>query len=173
METSQPLLLAPPSTHDELLKNTTQEEYLAKLEKKLHHLQRGTTEKDKMVFRKGSAAELSRIANVNAESEHLERRQELLNSPLVSTLANITPVAHVEADTEHLLGSSSRDEMSIHDAEKRYLAADDEHGSSSSDEMNEGSHELEGAGDETPQWHAQHESRKLDQDTICASCTTH
>lgn len=172
MESLKPRLAAPPSTHDELLKNTTQEEYLAKLEKKLLRLQRGPTEKDKMVFKKGSAAELSRVANVNAESEHLESRQELLNSPLVSSLAD-TPSAHIEADTELLLGSTGRNELSSNDAEKRYLAADNGYRSSSSDELNEASHELEVDGDETPQWNAQHESRNLDQDSICASCTTH
>ena len=170
MEIAQSRLLAPPCAPDDLLQHPTQEEYLAKLEKKLHRLQRGPAEKDKLVFKKGSAAELSRVANVNAEIEHLERRQELLSSPLVSTLSDTTPSAHFEADTELLLGSSSRDEISSIDAEQRYLADDDEGRSSSSDESNYATDKIVDVGEEAPQRHAEHESR-INEDTICAGCT--
>ena len=110
----------------------SQDEFLAKLEKRLHRIQRGPAD-EAMVLRKGTATELRRLANAAAEQEHLNRRDELLNFAFADTIADAQQIAHTHAhaDTESLLLSSTSSNI---DPEKRYLFEGD---SSSSDEDNE------------------------------------
>lgn len=175
METVLPRLLPPPTARlglgascppiENTLINMTQEDYLGKLEQRLHRMQRGPAD-DGAVFKKGTAAELRRIANATAEQEHLERRQELLRSPLINTISDSPRGTYANADTESLLGSSKPNATPAVDPERRYLVAGYGGESSSSDESDV-------ADDQTPSGEGLRELGSLEDDTICAGCALH
>ena len=107
-----------------------------------------------MVLRKGTATELRRLANAAAEQEHLNRRDELLHSSFVDTIADVQQIAHthVHADTESLLLSSTSSNI-----DSDLVEGD----SSSSDEDNDG--------DANDDQREERLSMELN-DQICAGC---
>jgi|AntAceMinimDraft_1070359.scaffolds.fasta_scaffold112776_2 hypothetical protein len=181
METLHPRLLPPPTARlglgascfpiEETLINITQKEYLMKLEQRLHRMQRGPAEVGDGIFKRGTAAELRRIANATAEQAHMERRHELLESPLVNTIADAprgTYRTNTDADTESLLGSAKPSAPLTLDPERRYLIAGYGGESSSSGES-----DVDIADDETPSNKGPRVLGILEEDTICAGCFLH
>jgi hypothetical protein len=133
-------LLEPPK---EPPKELSQSEYLAKLETRLRRLTGGgAAAPEGMPFKRGVASALQRIGQDVVESDHLARREKILESPLVSSLADpaaqyASPSETDDDDTGALLGEArSRHEGRLEQRiRKSYVYVGD---SSSSDD---GAHE--------------------------------